>query len=312
VAGNFADRLLKAVADKRTPAVIAIDPVYRQLPAEIAEHRDLNDELDVEAALDAVLEFSRRVIRLVAPLVPAVKINSACFERYYDEGVEGYYELVDEAAARGLIVIGDVKRGDVGHTAELYAQAHLAEADFVDLEGRTGPDAVTVNGYFGVDGVKPFIDVAVTDDKGVFVLVRSSNPSAATVQDVVLQDGRKLHQVMAGLVAEWATDPETLGSCGYSCVGAVVGTRDPGDAARLRATMPRSILLTPGYGAQGGVAGDFKRYFKSDGTGAIVVAGRSVIFAYQDAGYQERFGTAWEKCVEQACKDFVADLARPF
>lgn len=308
MAENFADRLLKAIANKKTPAIVAIDPVYDQLPGGIVEHRALNDEYDVEAALDAVLEFCRRVIRIVAPLVPAVKLNSACFERYYDEGIEGYYELVQEASAAGLVVLGDVKRGDVGHTAELYARAHLADADFVDLDDQVAPDAITVNSYFGLDGVKPFIDIACEQGKGVFVLVRTSNESAATIQDVVTQDGRKLHEVVAAEVASWAADSRTIGKSGYSSIGAVVGTRNAADAAKLRAALPQSILLTPGFGAQGGAAADFRPYFKSDGAGAIVVAGRSVIYAHRSPKYAEQFGTSWEKCIEQACRDFVAEL----
>lgn len=308
MAQNFADRLLKAIADKKTPAVVAIDPVYTHLPAGIVEHRELNDESDVEAALDAVLEFCRKVIRIVGPLVPAVKLNSACFERYYDEGIEGYYELIQEASASGLVVIGDVKRGDVGHTAELYARAHLADADFVNREDQLAPDAVTVNGYFGLDGVGPFIDIACDQGKGVFVLVRSSNESAGAIQDIVAQDGRKVHQILAAEVARWAADTRAVGQRGYSSVGAVAATRNPADAARLRELMPQSILLVPGYGAQGGKAADFRPYFNSDGLGAIIVAGRSVIYAHQQPKYAERFPDEWEKCVEQACKDFIADL----
>ncbi|MBN2563227.1 MAG: orotidine-5'-phosphate decarboxylase [Phycisphaerae bacterium] len=307
---NFADRLLKAVTDRCAPAAVAVDPVYANLPAEIVDHRDLNDESDAEAALDAVLEFCRRVIRIVAPLVPAVKINSAYFERYYAEGIEGYYELVQEASARDLVVIGDVKRGDVGHTAEMYAHAHLADSGFVNLEDQVAPDAVTVNGYFGLDGVMPFINVACEQGKGVFVLVRTSNESASAIQDIVAQDGRKVHEIVAGQVAEWASNPRTIGESGYSSIGAVVATRDPADAARLRAAMPRSIFLVPGYGAQGGTAEDFLPYFRPDGTGAIVVAGRSVIYAHRQPKYKERFASQWEKCIEQSCKDFVAALTR--
>jgi len=307
---NFADRLLEAVAAKRAPAVVAIDPVYARLPAEIAEHRDLNDEADAEAALDAILEFCRRVIRIVAPIVPIVKINSAYFERYYAEGIEGYYELVQEASERGLLVIGDVKRGDVGHTAEMYARAHLAQADFVNLESQVAPDAVTVNSYFGLDGVQPFLDIARDEGKGIFVLVRTSNPSAATIQDVATQDGRKLHELIAAQVAQWAAESGTVGEKGYSSIGAVVATRNPLDAARLREAMPQSIFLVPGYGAQGGTAEEFAPYFDASGAGAIIAAGRSVIFAYEQPKYQEQFANQWEQCIEQACKDFAANLGR--
>jgi len=309
VPDNFADRLLKAVAERKTPAVVSLDPVYSRLPAEISEHRELNDESDAEAALDAVLEFCRNVITIVAPIVPAIKINSAFFERYYNEGLEGYYELVQEAASRDLIVIGDVKRGDVGHSSEAYAAAHLADSPFNNLDYEA-PDAITVNGYFGTDGVRPFLEAARADAKGIFVLVRTSNESAAEFQDVATADGRKVHEVMASLVAGWAHEPDMKGSRGYSSVGAVVSTREADTARRLRELMPHSIFLVPGYGAQGMTAEQCAPLFKSDGSGAIVAAGRSVIYAYEDPRYIERFTSEWKKCVEQACKDFVTDLGR--
>lgn len=307
---NFADRMLEAIAAKKSPAVIAVDPVYARLPAEISEHRDLNDEADSEAALDASLEFCRRVIRAVAPHVPAIKLNSAYFERYYSEGVEGYYELVQEASERELLVIGDVKRADIGPSSEMYARAHLAEPDFANLDDVVSPDAVTVSGYFGIDGVKPFIDVASDSSvsKGLFVLVRTSNESAADVQDALLADGRKFHELMAAQVAGWAADSATIGQRGYSSIGAVVSTRDAGTAAKLRGLMPQSLFLVPGYGAQGLTAADVAPLFKSDGSGALIVAGRSVIYAYEEPKYLEMYTSEWEKCIEHSCRDFVAAL----
>jgi len=309
MARQFADRLLQAIAEKGTPVVVALDPVYGQLPEELREHPAFNDEHDVQAALGAILEFCRRVIRLTAPLVPAIKINSACFERYFGEGVDAYFQVVEEARGHGLLVIGDVKRGDVGHTAELYAAGHLAAVEFVDMEERNMPDAVTLSGYLGLDGVKPFLDIAATQGKGVFVLVRTSNPSAAGIQDARLADGRKVHETLAELVAQWAADARLVGEGGYSSLGAVTATRDPSDAANLRRLMPQSILLVPGYGAQGGRAEDFVPYFAPDGRGALVAAGRSLIFAYQQPKYVEMCGGRWEQCVEQACRDTIADLA---
>lgn len=302
--------MLEAIARKNTPAVIAIDPVYSRLPAAIAEHRALNDEADVEAALDASLEFCRQVIRVVAPLVPAVKINSAYFERYYSEGVEGYYELVQEASERDLLVIGDVKRGDIGPSSEMYAKAHLAEPDFSDMDEFVTPDAVTVNGYFGLEGVKPFIDIARNSEsgKGLFVLVHTSNETGATFQEARLADGRTVSDLMAALVAGWASEFGTVGRRGYSSVGAVVSVREPAAAARLRAAMPQSLFLVPGYGAQGMTAEDVAPLFKSDGSGALVVAGRSVIYAYEDPKYLEMYTSEWEKCVEHACRDFIKAL----
>ncbi|MBN1491731.1 MAG: orotidine-5'-phosphate decarboxylase [Phycisphaerae bacterium] len=307
---NFADRLLKAIRSKRAPACVGIDPIYSRLPAEISEHRDMNDENDAEVALDAVLEFSRRVIRIVAPYVPAVKINIAFFERYYWEGIEGYYELVQEAADRDLIVIGDCKRADIGSTSEMYARAHLADPDFGNLDDLVAPDAVTVNPYFGLDGVRPFIDVARDEGKGVFALVRTTNESAARIQDLPGADGMSFCESVAREVAAWAQDDGLVGTAGYSCVGAVVGAQDRDNALKLRAMMPNSIFLVPGYGAQGGTAEDVAACFKSDGTGAIVNASRSILYAYEDVRYLELYASEWEKCIEQACKDFVADLAK--
>lgn len=305
---NFADRLMAAVDSKRTPAVVALDPVLDRLPPEVISNASAAKGED--AATAALWEYGWRAIRAIHELVAVVKINSAYFERYHAAGVEVYHELIGEAASRGLLVIGDVKRGDVGHTAEMYASAQLAAPDCAEATGVAAPDAVTANGYFGVDGLKPFIDVARREGRGLFVLVRTSNESAATIQDVRAADGRKFHEIVAGVVAGLADEPALIGERGFSAVGAVVATRDPADAAKLRAAMPRSIFLVPGYGAQGGAAEDFRPYFKEGGAGAIVAAGRSVIFAYQQARYRDRFASDWEGCIRAACADFVADLNR--
>jgi len=308
VAKNFADRLLDAVQFKGVPACVGIDPVISKLPAQIAEDPQLNDPNDSEVAIDAILEFCRRVIRIVAPFVPAVKLNSACFERLYGEGIEGYFELAQEAAEKGLIVIGDVKRTDVGHTAELYAAAHLADPDFDDLDHLVAPDAVTLSPYLGFDSIRPFANVAREESKGVFVLVKTTNESAGAIQDVPGADGLTMAEHVATLVAEWAGDQALIGHRGYSCIGAVVSPKDPEATARLRQIMSQSIFLVPGYGAQGASAEQVAACFKPDGTGALVSASRSILYAFDDPKYQEMYSSEWEKCVEQACKDFVADL----
>lgn len=305
---HFADRLTQAIRGKRTPAVVAIDPVFHRLPDEL--RRAAGTQPDLEAEVRAIREFSRRVIQAVAPLVPAVKLNSAYFERYGAKGIGAYFDLIGSAARSGLLVIGDVKRGDVGHSAAMYAAAQLADPQPQHGPWRPSPDAVTVNGYLGLDAAKPFIDVAKREDKGLFVLVRTSNPSGGTIQDILAADGRKLHQVIAAEVANWAADPQTIGQCGYSCVGAVVASRDAGDAAALRRMMPRCIFLVPGYGAQGGTAEDVRAYFDPDGAGALVAAGRSVIFAYEQAQGREKIGSDWEACVRAACEAFIADLRK--
>ena len=305
---NFADRLLAAMKAKNAPVCVGIDPVYGKLPAEITDQKDLNDETDSEAALDAVLEFCRQVIKIVGPLVPAVKINSAFFERYYWEGVEAYYELVQEASNAGLFVIGDVKRGDIGSTAEMYAKAALADPDFGNMDDMVGPDAVTVSSYFGLDGVKPFIDVAREEQKGVFVLVRTTNESAGVIQNAKLDGGISVAELIAQQVAEWARGDGLVGNSGYSCIGAVVGARDKDQAVRLRGMMPQSLFLVPGYGSQGGTAAEIAPYFKSDGNGAIITASRSIIYAFEEMKYVERFTSEWDKCIEQATKDFIKEV----
>jgi orotidine-5'-phosphate decarboxylase len=308
VTENFADRLVDAIARKKAPVTVGIDPVYDRLPATLVGQAGLNSGGDLESSLDAVLEFSRRVIRLVAPYVPAVKINSAYFERYLWEGIEGYYELIQEAAERELIVIADVKRGDVGHTAEMYAAAHLADPDLTGADDLVGPDAVTVSGYLGLDSLEPFLKVCREDAKGVFVLVRTSNPGAAEVQNATTADGLTVAEFMAQLVTRWAVQDGLVGQSGFSSVGAVVAPRDVEQAKRIRDILSSSILLVPGYGAQGLGPTEVAACFTAGGGGAIVNASRSVIYAYERPEYKEQFGDDWEPAVAKACQDFVAQI----
>jgi orotidine-5'-phosphate decarboxylase len=292
---NFADRLLSAIEKKQTPLVVGLDPVYESLPSAITRHRELNDRDDVEAAVDAILEFCTRVLKVVAPHVAAVKINSAFFEQYYSYGYEAFQAVVQEAAAHGLIVINDAKRGDIGNTAERYAAATLADPVFESLDDQVGADAVTVAPYMGEDSVGPFIKMAKEQGKGVFVLVRTSNPGAAAIQDAVLQDGRPVYEHVGRLVAEWGKG--LIGERGYSSVGAVVGATNPQQLVALRALLPQTIFLVPGYGAQGAAAADVAKGFKADGTGAIINSSRGIIYAHREAKYE---GVSWEKAVEGA------------
>lgn len=307
---HFTDRLIAAIKEKKSPTCVGIDPVYARLPAEINENQELNDETDSEVALDAVLEYCRRIIKIVAPHVPAVKINTAFFEQFYWDGVEGYFDVIQEADREGLIVIGDSKRCDIGTTAELYAKAQLGEPAFSNLDELTGPDAVTVVPYAGLDGVKPFIKIAREDGKGVFCWVRASNESAAEVQSVKLESGKTFAEHMGGLVNTWANDDGLIGVHGFSSVGAVVAAKDADELKRLREIMSACYFLVPGYGAQGATAEDVAGAFKPDGSGALITASRSVIFAYENMKYLERWPSEWEPCIEQACKDFVADIRK--
>ena len=179
MANHFGDRMFDAVKSKKTSLIVGLDPVYSRLPAQIRTHQDMNDETDIAAAVDAIFDYCTRTLRVIAPLVPAVKINVAFFERYLWEGLESYYSLITEADDLSVEIIGDVKRGDIGPTAEQYAAAHLVNPEFEGLSDILAPDAITINGYAGSEGILPFADAANENGKGVFVWVRASNPSAA-------------------------------------------------------------------------------------------------------------------------------------
>jgi len=323
---HFADRLLIAIEKKNSPTCVGLDPVFEDLPEELKQK--FADE-----PLMAIDSFCKTLLDLVWPYVPAVKPQSAYFERYGSAGVEIFEECVAVAHRRGLIVISDVKRNDIGSTAAAYAEGHLKRLyaklnrvskratrvkrvsdraynqwkSYLDVD-EANPDAVTVNGYLGSDGIKPFIEKATPAGRGLFVLVRTSNKSARELQDLEIKDGRiKVYEHMADLVAQLGeTSEASVGACGYSNVGAVVGATYPDDARSLRKRMPRQIFLVPGYGAQGGTANDAAASFKPDGTGAIVNASRAVIFAYNAKPYA---GMDWKKAIELAAKNFAADIA---
>ncbi|MBV8781914.1 MAG: orotidine-5'-phosphate decarboxylase [Phycisphaerae bacterium] len=303
---NFADRLLDAIDRKGSPICVGIDPVYEWLPEAIAGNPATRDANDAEAAIDAIFEFTVRILNLVAPHVPCVKFQSAYFEKYLAEGVEAYFNLIHEAKELGLIVIGDVKRGDIGSTSEAYAAAHLAEPAFTAIEDIGLPDAITVNPMLGFDTLEPFLKVAADNDKGLFVLVRTSNPGSGELQDAKLADGRTWSEMLADGLAKHADDPSLVGSSGFSSVGAVVGATQAATMDSLRARLPKSIFLLPGYGAQGATA-EMTRAAFINGKGAIVSASRSILYAHRDAKHAGRSGP-WEKCVEAAMREMREDL----
>ena len=290
---NFADRLM-AAAERSAAVCVGIDPAYERLPAGMQ-----SPGAEEPYRLQAIRSFCLRVLELVSPAVPAVKVQIGYFEAYRHRGVEVYFEVVRRAKELGLLVIGDVKRGDIGPTAEAYAAGQLAGPD--------APDAVTVNPYFGADGLGPFVDVAREQGKGLFVLVRTSNPSAAAIQDFAGAGGRKFYEHVAEQVAAVGSAEALVGARGYSCVGAVVGATWPAEARVLRQLMPRQVFLVPGYGAQGATAADCAAAFRSDGTGAIVNASRSVIYAHRRSEYA---GMEWQRAVAAAAKGFAEDIRR--
>jgi len=309
MASHFADRLSEAVRTKKTSLIVGLDPVYTRLPDAIRSHRQMNDEFDAAAAVDAIFDFCTQVLRIVAPMVPAVKINIAFFEKYLWEGLETYYNLITEADDLGIEIIGDVKRGDIGHTAELYASAHLENPELAGLEDTLAPDAITINGYTGVDGIEPFAKMATKQGKGVFVLVRTSNPSAAVIQDFADADGQRMYEKLAEVIDEIANQEGRIGNDGYSNVGMVVGGTAPNVTSALRQKYDKIWFLVPGYGSQGASAADCVRFCKPDGTGALINASRSIIYAYEKPKYKDQFGDDWKRCIEQAVIDAKVELA---
>ena len=306
---HFTDRLYEAVKTKKTCLTVGLDPVYSRLPKSIRNHRQMNDEFDADAAIDAIFDFCTQTMRIVAPMVPAIKMNIAFFEKYLWEGIESYYALISEAEDLGLEIIGDVKRGDVGHTASFYASAHLENPELAGLEDTLVPDAITVNGYPGTDGIEPFAEAATKQGKGIFVLVRTSNPSAAEIQDFSDKEGKKMYEKMAEIVNNIADKPERIGTHGYSNVGMVVGGTSPDVTSALRSKYKKIWFLVPGYDSQGASAADCVRFCKPDGTGALINASRSIIYAYEKPKYKDQFGDDWKRCIEQAVIDAKVDLA---
>jgi len=312
VAKHFAERLLTAIEEKQTPIVVGLDPVYTQLPKQIREIA-AHSEGGLPEHAAAVNEFCQVVIDIVAPHVPAVKLQMAYFELCGPAGLEAYHRVADYASEQGLLVIGDIKRADIGSTSEALASAYLDEVYVRDESGQekaVSIDAVTINPWFGIDGVKPFIQKARANGQGVFVILRSSNPSAGEIQDIVDADGRRVFERLAMLCNEWANLPDCVGESGYSLVGAVVGATYPAEAELLRQVMPNSLFLVPGYGAQGASAEDCAAAFHEDGWGAIVTSSRGIIYAWTRPGYEQFGEESWEEAVEAATLAMKVDIAQ--
>lgn len=288
---NFGDRLDKAVREKESVAVIGIDPRVANLPPALrAQAEQGGDNLT-----EAFAAFGQGIVDAVQEHVPAVKPNIAFFEAHGLPGLEAYNLICAHARRKGLLVIGDVKRGDIGSTASAYASGLLAGA-------LGNHDALTLNPYLGTDSIKPFLDAASERDQGVFVLVKTSNPSSKELQDLKLASGETVAEAAAGLVAAWGS--EDIGESGLSSVGAVVGATHPRELARYRELMPHAPFLVPGYGAQGGSADDVVGAFHDNGSGALVNASRSVIFAWQ----KDDSPDDWQEATRRAACTMNLDL----
>ncbi len=284
--GHAADRLLAAVKRVGSPVCVGIDPVVERLPEILRPAAP-----DAASAAAAITTFGRGVLQAVTGRVGCVKFQSACFERYGHRGVQGLEHLIGEARRHELQVILDAKRGDIGISAGHYAAAAF------DGEAACTPDWITINSYLGADGITPFLRPGV----GAFALVRTSNDSGDAVQAARLQDGRTVAELVAQTIA--AIGDASIGRCGYSALGAVVGATKASEAAALRALMPRQIFLVPGFGAQGAGPDDIRPCFAADGRGAIVTASRSVIYAF-DPGDQD-----WSSAVADAAETLARQVA---
>jgi orotidine-5'-phosphate decarboxylase len=293
----FMDRLAAAVGRLASPVVVGLDPRWEQLPEAI--RASSSSACGYKAR--AYAAFCREVIDVVAALVPAVKVQAAFFEELGPAGMASMGEVISHAQSRALLVIVDGKRNDIGSTAEAYARGYLGRG-----QSAWNADALTVSPYLGGDSLTPFVEVARERDAGVFVLVKTSNPGGGMLQDL-LADSRPLYRHVAEHVEGLAAD--TVGACGYGAIGAVVGATYPGQLAELRAAMPHTWFLIPGYGSQGGTAADVAAGFDAHGLGAIVNNSRGIIFAYARGEYARRFGpTRWQDAIDAATRDMIAQL----
>lgn len=292
---HFADRLLEAVEAKRSHVVVGLDPDYALLPPAVLSALGgsrFKDEAEKKAACYRV--FLRGILEILQEEAVAVKLQAAYFEALGSPGWALYEEMAGLARDLGYLTIADVKRGDIGSTAEAYAVAHLE---------RAGADAVTVNPYFGSDGLEPFFRRAREGGKGIFVLVKTSNPSSVELQDLELAAGGRLYERVADLVDKWGRGTE--GRRGYRLIGAVVGGTHPEEGAALRARMRGTVFLVPGYGAQGARAEDVARLLDAGGTGAVVNSARAILYAYR-----RRPGVDWREAARQEARDMKMALWR--
>lgn len=290
------DKLIEKIIKMKNPTCVGLDTSFDYLPDGMKEGID-----DFKGAAQAILEFNKKIVDSVCDIVPAVKVQIAYYEQYGKAGMKAFKKTCAYAKEKGLIVITDAKRNDIGATASRYAAAFLGKTELNgNLEAAFESDFLTVNGYLGSDGITPFTDECKKNGKGIFVLVKTSNPSSGELQDLKLEDGRTVYECMGDMVEKWGED--TRGKYGYSAVGAVVGATYPEEAKVLRARLPHTFFLVPGYGAQGANAEMLKNCFDEKGSGGIVNNSRGILCAYKKRG-----GKYFE-AARQACLDMKADL----
>ncbi len=293
------DKLIEKIQKTGAPIVAGLDPMLSYVPEQVQKKAFAQYGETLQGAAEAIWQFNREIVDQIWDLIPAVKPQIAMYEQFGVEGLIAYKKTVDYCKDKGLVVIGDVKRGDIGSTSAAYAVGHLGHVQVGSkVYAPFDEDFATVNPYLGSDGVKPFLEVCKEEKKGLFILVKTSNPSSGEFQDRLI-DGKPLYELVGEKVAQWGE--EHMGSR-YSYIGAVVGATYPEMGKALRKIMPRTWILVPGYGAQGGQGKDLVHFFDQDGLGAIVNSSRGIIAAYKQEKYAkfgpEHFGEASRAAVE--------------
>lgn len=299
------NKLIEKIEETKAPIVVGLDPMLSYIPEHIMKKALDEKGETLEGAGEAIWQYNKGIVDAVYDLIPAVKPQIAMYEQFGIPGLMAFKKTVDYCKEKGLVVIGDVKRGDIGSTSKAYAAAHLGKVQVGEklLEG-FGEDFATVNPYLGSDGIMPFIEECKQEKKGIFILVKTSNPSSGEFQDRLV-DGKPLYEHVAKKVAQWGE--ECMGDA-YSYVGCVIGATYPEMGRILRDIMPKQYILVPGYGAQGGKAADLAPYFNKDGLGAIVNSSRGIIAAYKLAQYEKYGALAYADASRQAVIDMREDI----
>ena len=299
------NKLVENIKKTNAPIVVGLDPMLNYIPDQVKAKAFAEFGETLEGAAEAIWQFNKEIVDKTYDLIPAVKPQIAMYEQFGIEGLKAYAKTVDYCQKKGLIVIGDVKRGDIGSTSAAYAAGHLGRVKVGNtMCSGFHTDFITVNPYLGTDGVKPFVEACNANDKGIFILVKTSNPSSGEFQDQLV-NGRPLYELVGEKVARWGE--EHMGEK-YSYIGAVVGATYPEMGKVLRKLMPKTFILVPGYGAQGGKGADLVHFFNEDGLGAIVNSSRGIIAAYKQEAYS-RFGEeSFADASRQAVIDMTADI----
>ncbi len=301
------NKLIANIKKTNAPIVVGLDPMLSYIPEHIQKKAFAEYGETLEGAAEAIWQYNKGIVDAVADLIPAVKPQIAMYEQFGLPGLNSFVKTVNYCKEKGLVVIGDIKRGDIGSTSEAYAAGHLGKvAVGSKVYYPFGEDFATVNPYLGSDGVKPFIKVCKEEKKGIFVLVKTSNPSSGEFQDREV-DGRPLYEIVGEKTAEWGA--ECMGDS-YSYVGAVVGATYPKQGEILRKIMPKTFILVPGYGAQGGRGKDLVHFFNEDGLGAIINSSRGIIAAYKQEKYASFGAEAYADASRAAVLDMKEDIAQ--